>query len=336
MEIDVHVKRAILHILDTGAGIPVLSDTLLGLPIGIQEYLYKHLTRAMKDPDIKRTQFVDPPSRFCELVQQYKKDGESFTAVSQEIASLLFDFMLENVGVPSADLLVVDFIGDGEPYLGVLKLNYKHSYIHYVDHEAGRLNDILRQPCSLPTEGQRLDEFVIINLNTDQIFLKEKKFEIDDKKEYYLSNRLVLCEDVLSEKQTFDIVEKTVKKIIASEYNGDIEKLNTVKRVIADDYESDSVIDMDSIAQATFGDDFTVKERFREEAAKKGLTQSKVAVSDNIENKIFKKQKFVTDSGIELSIPTDYLMREDIVEFRNNPDGTISVEIKNIEGFVPK
>ncbi len=37
MEIDVHVKRAILHILDTGAGIPVLSDTLLGLPIGIQE-----------------------------------------------------------------------------------------------------------------------------------------------------------------------------------------------------------------------------------------------------------------------------------------------------------
>ena len=74
MEIDVHVKRAILHILDTGAGIPVLSDTLLGLPIGIQEYLYKHLTRAMKDPDIKRTQFVDPPSRFCELVQQYKKD----------------------------------------------------------------------------------------------------------------------------------------------------------------------------------------------------------------------------------------------------------------------
>ena len=93
---------------------------------------------------------------------------------------------------------------------------------------------------------------------------------------------------------------------------------------------------MDSIAQATFGDDFTVKERFREEAAKKGLTQRKVEVSDNIESKIFKKQKFVTDSGIELSIPTDYLMREDIVEFRNNPDGTISVEIKNIEGFVPK
>ena len=78
---------------------------------------------------------------------------DSFTSVSQEIASLLFDFMLENVGVPSADLLVVDFIGDGEPYLGVLKLNYKHSYIHYVDHEDGRLNDILRQPCSLPTEG---------------------------------------------------------------------------------------------------------------------------------------------------------------------------------------
>lgn len=336
MEIDVHVKRAILHILDTNAGIPVLSDSLLGLPIGIQEYLYKHLTKAMKDPDIKRTQFMEPPSFFCELVNHFKKEDESFIEISQQMANLFYEFMLENVGVPSADLLVAEFTGDGDPYLGILKMNYKHSYIHFVDHDDVKLNDILRQPCALPTEGQRLDEFIIISLKDGQIFLKEKKFDIDDKKEYYLSNRLIMCEDVLSEKQTFEIVEKTVKKIIANEYNGDIEKLNTVKRVIADDYEADSVIDMDSIAEATFGNDTTIREKFREETAKKGLTRQKVSVSDNLESRIFKKQKFVTDSGIELSIPTDYLMREDIVEFRNNPDGTVSVEIKNIEGFVPK
>lgn len=336
MEIDIHVKRAILHILDTNAGIPVLSDSLLGLPIGIQEYLYKHLTKAMKDPDIKRTGFMEPPSFFCELVNHFQKDSESFIEISQQMANLFYEFMLENVGVPSADLLVTEFTGDDEPYLGILKMNYKHSYIHFVDHDEGRLNDILRQPCSLPTEGQKLDEFILVNLKDKQILLKEKKFEIDDKKEYYLSNRLIMCEDVLSEKQSFEIVEKTVKKIIANEYNGDIEKLNTVKRVIADDYEADSVIDMDSIAEATFGNDITVREKFREETAKKGLTRQKVPVSDNLESRIFRKQKFVTDSGIELSIPTDYLMREDIVEFRNNPDGTISVEIKNIEGFMPK
>jgi len=60
------------------------------------------------------------------------------------------------------------------------------------------------------------------------------------------------------------------------------------------------------------------------------LYEKKFQVTANIENKIFKKQKFVTDTGIEISIPGDQLSRNDIIEFKNNPDGTISVEIKNI------
>ena len=336
MDTEIHVKRAILHILDTNAGIPVLSETLLGIPLGIQEYLCKHLSRAMKDPEIKRTQFTDPEGAFCQSFERYKKDAESLVAVSQDMARQFFDYMLEHVEVPPADLVVVEFTGDNDPYLGVLKMNYKHSYIHYVDHDGGMLNDILRQPCCLPTESQRLDEFVIINVHTRGIFLKEKKYEIDGHRAYYLSEEIVRCREALSEKQTFDIVEKTAKRLIAREYNSDIGKLNAVKQVMAEDYEAGSAIDIGNIARTAFGNDTSVGEKFREEVAKRGVVEEKVPVTDNIEHKIFKKQKFVTDSGIEIAIPTDYLTREDIVEFKNNPDGTVSVVIKNIEGFQAK
>ncbi|MDO4288125.1 MAG: nucleoid-associated protein [Eubacterium sp.] len=336
MDTDIHIKRAILHILDTNAGIPVLSETLLGLPLGIQEYLFKHLTKAMKDPEIKRTQFTDTSGFFCQCFEKYKKDPETLVEVSQDLARLFFDYMTEHVEVPPADLLVVEFTGDRDPYLGILKMNYKHSYIHYVDHDGGMLNDILRQPCCLPTEGQRLEEFVIINVNTRGIFLKEKKYEIDGHREYYLSTQIVQCREALSEKQTFDIVEKAAKRIIEREYNSDVGKLSTVKQVMAEDYETDSAIDIGNIARAAFGNDTSVGEKFKEEVAKRGIVTEKVPVTENIENKIFKKQKFITDSGIEIAIPTDYLTREDIVEFKNNPDGTVSVEIKNIEAFQAK
>ncbi|MEG0074366.1 MAG: nucleoid-associated protein [Eubacterium sp.] len=336
MDFEIRVNRAILHILDTNAGMVVLSDVLLGLPIGIQEYLNKHIIKAFKDSDIKRTRFSEPESEFCKLVRNYTSDHETFISVSQGIATILYDFMFENVTVPSADLMVIDFICNGEIYLGILKMNYKHSYIHFVDHEDGHLNDILRQPCSLPTENQRLDEFILVHLPTEQILLKEKKYEINEKKEYYLSNHILGCEDVLSEKQTFDIIEKTVKQIIVDEYNGDVEKLGTAKRAIADDYDAGQELDLENIAEMTFGVDTLVKERFREAVEKKGLVQAKVPVSANLESKIFKKQKFTTDSGIELSMPTEYLMREDMIVFKNNLDGTISVEIKNIEGLKSK
>ena len=43
------------------------------------------------------------------------------------------------------------------------------------------------------------------------------------------------------------------------------------------------------------------------------------------------RQKFKFENGIELSIPLDLFNDPEVVEIKNNPDGTLSVEIKNIE-----
>lgn len=43
-----------------------------------------------------------------------------------------------------------------------------------------------------------------------------------------------------------------------------------------------------------------------------------------------KNQKIRTDTGIELSFPTAYFENPDKIEFINNPDGTISIEIKHV------
>ena len=44
----------------------------------------------------------------------------------------------------------------------------------------------------------------------------------------------------------------------------------------------------------------------------------------------FGKQNLVTDTGIEIRIPMDQYQNKNRVEFITNPDGTISVLIKNV------
>ena len=47
--------------------------------------------------------------------------------------------------------------------------------------------------------------------------------------------------------------------------------------------------------------------------------------------KKYRMQKFKLANGIELAIPMDVYQNKEFVEFINNPDGTISVMIKNID-----
>ncbi|AFA49632.1 nucleoid-associated protein [Acetobacterium woodii] len=329
MKLEISINKAILHVLDTNATIPVLSDQLLKMTVLVKEYVEKHVERSLKDPEIKRTIFR-AGSPFREKIQDYQNNPHDLVRVSSEIAQLFFDFMLENIEIPSADLVFVDFNVDHETYLGILKFNYKQGYIHYVNTENGLTNDILVQPCVLPTESQKLDEFILINLATAAVLLKEKKFPINNEKDYYVSNQLIFCEPAISEKAAFDIIDKTVREVIGREYGGDYEKLNAAKTVLAEDYETESEIDVENIAKAVFDGDMTIQEQFKESLEEKGVFDKKIPVTANIEKKIYGKQKFITDTGIEISIPMEQLKRNDIIEFKNNPDGTISVEIKNI------
>ena len=46
------------------------------------------------------------------------------------------------------------------------------------------------------------------------------------------------------------------------------------------------------------------------------------------------RHKLKTDTGIELTIPTDYFDNTEYVEFNNNEDGTLSITLKHISNIV--
>ena len=90
--------------------------------------------------------------------------------------------------IPGADLAVVDFTRDGEPWLGILKLNYKNGYTHYTEEVGGApVNSIIQQRACLPTQSGKVEEGALVDLTDYSMKLLEKKFDIDGHKEFYLS-----------------------------------------------------------------------------------------------------------------------------------------------------
>ena len=125
MEIIIH--QAILHVLDTTLDAPVLSGSCMEPTAEKMAYLQYHIEKLLASDDIRQCRPL-PDSAFRNELEQNK----DFVDLSCRIAGVLFDYMHAHTTIPGADLAVVDFTRDGEPWLGILKLNYKNGYTHYL------------------------------------------------------------------------------------------------------------------------------------------------------------------------------------------------------------
>jgi len=76
-----------------------------------------------------------------------------------------------------------------------------------------------------------------------------------------------------------------------------------------------------------------MKEEVQEKLEKYNLTEATIEPQNPLTTKKFTKQHLMTDTGIELKIPMEEYNNK---EFITNPDGTISVLIKNIGSIESK
>lgn len=258
-------------------------------------------------------------------------DPSNFIIVSQQLAQNIFELAVANPGIPAADVLMCHFKYDNGIYFGLLKFNYKQSYIHHFamvgdEKETG----ILQQNATIANENQKLDEFAFIRLDDFSVLIKEKKYEINGAKEFYLSNRILNVTTDLSPKTKVKIVEKAAEKVIKEYYGEDPLKVSQLKTELKTCVDESSIVEIDRITNSVFDGNFSAQQRYKEEVAQKGISGRAFEVTSEIEKTVARKQKITTDTGIEISLPVDYLENQKKIEFIMNEDGTMSILIKAV------
>ncbi|GKX31965.1 hypothetical protein SH1V18_44450 [Vallitalea longa] len=332
---EIDILDMIVHILDTNISVPVISMDEMESNYEIKEFFANHIIKTLNDDNLKDCEFNTDYNMVYTYIKEFANSEDKFVEMSINIANQLFSIMSSNLDIPSGDLAFINFKCRNQKYLALLKMNYTNSFIHYTEVEnESNINSIIRHRTTLPNMGQKINEAVIINLSDLHLKVLEKKYEIDGNKEYYLSLHLLKCTTNLSSKQQYNIVKKATDSITKKYFDENVEKKMDIKQELYNNIEETGEIDLNKFADDAFKNNIEVKKEFIENLSKKGLEEPVVKLSEKTITRSFEKQKIKTDNGIELKIPMELYNDPDNVEFVTNPDGKISILIKNVNKII--
>lgn len=332
---DISLKKVIVHILDSYISMPVLSDKELEYGSDFADFLKGHINRLISGDDIKKCYFGSEDLPIYNTIKEMNDDN--FVENSKVLATRLFEIMHENGDIPPADLVVCVYNYCSRDYLALLKMNYKSSYTHSTGNEdGGNNNDIIKYKAILPSEGQKLNEAVIVDLQDFSVRIVEKKYEINGKKEFYLSTKFIGCIAQMSEKTKMSIVTRAVEQVNKKYYEEDFDKQMQAKSIISKEIEDKGCIVVNEVADKIFKGEPELVEEFTEKVDRYNIANDTIIPQSKTTTRKLERQHLTTDSGIEIKIPMELYNNEDDIEFITNEDGTISMIIKNINSIVSK
>lgn len=327
MEIIIH--QAILHVLDTTLDAPVLSGGGMELTAEKTAYLQNHIEKLLASDEIRQCRPL-PDSAFRNELEH----NQDFIDLSCRIAGVLFDYMHAHTTIPGADLAVVDFTRDGAPWLGILKLNYKNGYTHYTETvEGAPVNSIIQQRACLPTQSGKVEEGALVNLTDYSMRLLEKKYDIDGHKEFYLSSVVFQYTQAEPEKKKLQAMQEAAAQAVKDAYEDEPHADAQVAMLIANQAaDNDNQVSVEQVRQqlaeeyplaAVPFDDYVEKSEVLEEAAAPvTVTPARIRRMES--------RSIRTANGIEVKIPTELLNSDSELEFLHDPDGSVSLLIKNV------
>ncbi len=325
---EILIEKAILHILDSNLGTPVLSEKILPLNEST-DFFKKHIEKLLSDSELKECVFDDGSNPVKDFITDI--DADHFVCNTQQLSEVLYGIMISNVDIPPADVLFTIFRHGNEKLLGIIKFNYKESYTHNLLNIDGTTAvSVIKYKTLFANESQKVDECIFINLTNLAMKIKEKKYEINGQKDYYLSNYFMKTQPAQSYKEQYRLVEKSAEQIVKKFYTGDSMKQAEVKMAIKNNVDENLEIDIDDLSKAAFSDSQDMQNQYKQELSQKGLIGKKIKINQQIYNELEKSHKLITDIGIKMEIPSDLMKDKNKVEFLVNQDGTMSILIKNV------
>lgn len=324
------IKNAVLHIIDFNSGVCVFSQQQLDYTNSVvAEYIEKHIERLHKDGSGKNGIFKQE-SKFASELQKFNNEQLNFLDFSSWIANSFYDSLALADDVESMDLLVAEYTYEEDSYIGIFILPNKSAYTHQVLNEEGVIHgEIIRHFAILPGVGQRISSYAIIGLSSEKIIFADKKRSIAGHNVTVIPNVLLECTSNISQKETVKIVEKVAAQVAEEYGTNTAEAVTKVKsKVVASAEAGESFCPFD-LGDEVFSESPLMKEAFEKKIEEKAIPKT-VKIESQAAVKASKSHKIKTDTGIELTFPVEYFDDRKFIEFINNSDGTISIELKNI------
>lgn len=158
---------------------------------------------------------------------------------------------------------------------------------------------------------------------------------MDGEDVYLLPDRLLQCTSVISSKEAVKVISKIAEKVAEDHGASTVEALSKTKTYLVENAENADSFSPQEMGADVFGSSPAMAQEFQQQVAEAKLPDV-VAIEKEYAQKAGRSHKIKTDTGIEITFPSEYIENTDFIRFINNPDGTLSIELKNIGKIVNK
>lgn len=343
------INHAILHAYDFETSTNYESASELDIADKqIRSYVTRLARKTLSSAESKHGSF-SPESNFKAELSRYRAGEIDFVSLSREIGDFFFDELQKSDDKLPYDLLVADVTdadasaakedGDGgfegaerEAFCIVL-LARKQGYVHDVRQDQ-HLNDIVKTDALLPLPTQKVDTYATIDLGSWEIDFADKARTIAGQESYIVPDGLLQCTQEASTREVIQTVTLAVEDV-AEEYGlTPAVAVSRAKAYVTEQAEEEEAIEPREVGKKLFADRPEAQARYEEKmktAAASAAIPEEVPIRPSVAHRIAKSHRIRTDTGIEITFPSEYSANDDFIEFTTLPDGHISITIKGVE-----
>lgn len=341
------VSQAILHVFDFESGSKYYSEAPLDLENRpTKSYVQRRLRKIVGNAESNHGEFAED-SGFAGELEHYLMGGAEFQGFSVQIAEWFWEELRRAEELEQVDLLVADFIDtdavpvdanstdaevdaafdgpEGKRFFAVVLLPRKQSFVH----EIGGTNEILRMDTALPNPTAKIDTYVLVDCDSFAIDFHDKERSIGGETIQILPDKFLQCTAAASTQQVFTEVSEIVQDV-AEEYGlTPAVEVGRAKAAVAQQADREEVVAPAEIGRVVFEDRPDVQQVF-EERVREAKLPEEAPVRRGVANRLAKNHKIKTDTGIEITFPSDLADKPGYLDFSTGADGTISITIGNV------
>ncbi len=355
------VKHAILHSFDFITSDLYMSDSELDLEEKkAKSYVQRRCRKALYDPD-NNNGICAPDAPFSTKVAEYFNHQSSFLDLSKDIANFFYEELRKSDEETPHDLLVVQFSdsvdddtmtqsedamddafeGNDVDYLAVFLLPRRQIFIHSMYGEGGRsFSQVLSSDAALPNPTAKIDSYCVLNCRDfETVVYRDKERSIAGVESLIIPDGLLCCTHGASSKEVIDVVAEVVHEIAVEKGINPTLAVSKAKAYVTESAEEEQSFDPIEVGKAVFEEAPQIAEVYEERIEQKKKTEpipEQVALKKSQATRMTRNQKIKTDTGIEIVFPTEYAKDTEFIEFVTNPDGTLSIQVKNVTSIENK
>lgn len=332
----IEMNECILHVLDTEKNICVFAEELIPeMEPEIEKLLQNKIQKAFTSNNIQHGYFK-ANSSIKQGIDDYLAKECSFVELSRLIGEIIFEKKMKYGLFQPCDFICCNVLIEGRRFIALLDNSYNEGITHNVRQEEDRIvNEIIRHKTLFSTNIMKRDAVVLIETSDMSIQVVENKSEIEAEKIYFYTRLVLDCDSSPSYQESSKVLQKKCETMINKYELDEVAILPKMKQLIKESLDSNVEIDIQEMAVELFPERRMIQDDFKQEVLEQGI-KPKIQVENVKQTKQMKVQRFKTDSGIEVIIPIECMSQKELVEIINNPDGTIAIQLKNINKIQSK